>query len=240
METRRRSFWTGPEPKFQYGWRQLGEHLGFRSTPGSSSYQADLAVTDSEHLVRARPVRWSHIVAESARLAVRMLRADQPVLRQAEQRLGHLGHRKDSGKSITRAVPVPGRHGPEPGSDLTLDARLSTRTAAHISIVSDPGQPAPEGPDGRRSPASPGLPVPSSGAWQPDGGAPCVAIRHRGWPSHPQTPSTRLPREGSSPPCLSQADLDRPEPSPRTSLRHREHRGTVSARFCPMSYIHVE
>jgi hypothetical protein len=35
---------------------------------------------------------------------------------------------------------------------------------------------------------------------------------------------------GSSRPCLGQADLNRPEPSPRTSPRHREHRRRVSAR----------
>jgi hypothetical protein len=38
----------------------------------------------------------------------------------------------------------------------------------------------------------------------------------------------------------SQADLNLLEPSPRASLRHHEHRWTVSAMPFPMSYIHLE
>ena len=60
-------------------------------------------------------------------------------VRQARQRLGHLGHFKDGRKSITCAAPVAGRHGLEPGPYPTLsDAWLSIPTAAHTSIVSDP------------------------------------------------------------------------------------------------------
>ena len=88
-----------------------------------------------------------HRVAAAAEAGIRLLAIGdrardvaQPEqrVRQAEERLGHLGHLEDSGKSIACAAPVPGRHGLKPGPDLTLDdARLSTRTVAHISIVSD-------------------------------------------------------------------------------------------------------
>src|SRR5260221_14169236 len=41
METPRHSFSTGPEPKFPYQWRHLGEHRAFGSPPGASALKQD-------------------------------------------------------------------------------------------------------------------------------------------------------------------------------------------------------
>jgi hypothetical protein len=78
---------------------------------------------------RERGAGGEHRVAAAAEARVGLLAAGdrarqvaQPEqrVRQAEQRLGHLGHLEDSGKSIARTAPVPGRHGLEPGPDTDL------------------------------------------------------------------------------------------------------------------------
>ena len=47
MDTRRQSFWTGPEPKFPCLRQQLVKILA-SALPASRSYQAGLAVTDGD------------------------------------------------------------------------------------------------------------------------------------------------------------------------------------------------
>jgi len=88
-----------------------------------------------------------HRIAATAEAGIRLLatgdrarQVAQPEQRvgEPEERLGYLGHLKNSGKCIARAAPVPGRHGLKPSPDPTLDgAWLGARTLARISIVPD-------------------------------------------------------------------------------------------------------